>query len=79
MAELCETDRLAWEQCVAFGAAVRTVRKARGWDQAELARRSGVSRETVNRVENAMYGARLDNVVKLMIELGCTLTIEENR
>jgi len=34
---------------------VRQAREAKGWTQAELARRMGVSRKTVNTVENGVF------------------------
>jgi transcriptional regulator with XRE-family HTH domain len=35
------------------GLRVRELREGRGWTQAELARRAGIRRATVNRIENA--------------------------
>lgn len=34
---------------------LRDAREARGWTQAELAERTGVSRKTVNTVENGVF------------------------
>ena len=34
---------------------LREAREARGWTQAELAERVGVSRKTINTVENAVF------------------------
>lgn len=38
---------------------VRALRRARGWTQAELARRLGVSRQTVIAIEGEYYDASL--------------------
>tara|TARA_R110002012_G_scaffold234226_1_gene407771 strand:+ start:797 stop:997 length:201 start_codon:yes stop_codon:yes gene_type:complete len=38
---------------------VKTLRIARGWSQAELASRLGVSRQTVNSIENNKYDPSL--------------------
>ncbi|WP_109809073.1 helix-turn-helix transcriptional regulator [Sphingosinithalassobacter portus] len=35
--------------------AIRAAREARGWTQADLAERVGVSRKTVNTVENGVF------------------------
>jgi putative transcriptional regulator len=35
--------------------ALRATREARGWTQAELAERIGVSRKTINTVENGVF------------------------
>ena len=36
---------------------IKEVRQAKGWTQAELARRAGIRRATVNRIENARVKA----------------------
>ena len=38
---------------------VKTLRMTRGWSQAELASRLGVSRQTVNSIENNKYDPSL--------------------
>ena len=38
---------------------IRTLRTERGWSQADLARRLGVSRQTVNAIENGRYDPSL--------------------
>ena len=45
---------------------IREVRQVKGWTQAELARRAGIRRATVNRIENARVKAiDLDVLEKL--------------
>ena len=39
----------------ALGNTLRAARAARGWTQADLAERIGVSRKTVNTVENGVF------------------------
>lgn len=38
---------------------LRVLRAARGWSQADLAQRLGVSRQTVNAIETGKYGPSL--------------------
>lgn len=52
---------------------VKSLRMDRGWDQAELAERSGVSKDTVVSIENARRGATLDTAVALADAFECTL------
>ncbi len=45
---------------------IKEIRKAKGWTQAELARKAGIRRATVNRIENARVKAiDLDVLEKL--------------
>lgn len=44
---------------------VRTLRADRGWSQAELAERLGVSRQTVNAVETERYEPSLSLAFKI--------------
>jgi putative transcriptional regulator len=56
-----------------FGARVAQLRKARGWTQHELAERTAVQYETINRIENGKHGApRLHVLVALAKALGTT-------
>jgi transcriptional regulator with XRE-family HTH domain len=51
---------------------IREVRQVKGWTQAELARRAGIRRATVNRIENARVKAiDLEVLEKLAKALGC--------
>ena len=49
---------------------VREAREANGWTQAELAERIGVSRKTVNTVENAVFVPSTVIALKLANALG---------
>ena len=50
--------------------ALREAREARGWTQAELAARIGVSRKTINTVENAVFVPSTVIALKLAAALG---------
>ncbi len=51
---------------------IREVRQVKGWTQAELARRAGIRRATVNRIENARVKAiDLEVLEKRAKALGC--------
>ena len=52
---------------------VREAREAKGWTQAELAERIGVSRKTVNTVENAVFVPSTVIALKLAGALGETV------
>lgn len=53
--------------------AIREKRKALGLSQEELARRCGVTRQTVNAIENDKYDPTLSLAFRLAEELGCTV------
>jgi transcriptional regulator with XRE-family HTH domain len=53
-----------------FGSAIRTIRIKRGWTQADLARRSGVSRATISRLERGHLGTfSLDTIRRVAAAL----------
>ena len=52
---------------------LRELRDARGWTQAELAARVGVSRKTVNTVENRVFTPSTLLALKLAKALGVTV------
>ena len=52
---------------------LREMRDARGWTQAELAARVGVSRKTVNTVENQVFTPSTPLALKLADALGVTV------
>ena len=55
----------------ALGNRLREAREATGWTQAELAERIGVSRKTVNTVENGVFVPSTVVALKLAGALGC--------
>lgn len=55
----------------ALGNRLREAREAAGWTQAELAERIGVSRKTVNTVENGVFIPSTVVALKLAGALGC--------
>jgi putative transcriptional regulator len=55
----------------ALGNRLREAREAAGWTQAELAERIGVSRKTVNTVENGVFVPSTIVALKLAGALGC--------
>ncbi len=51
---------------------IQELRQAKGWSQAELARRSGVPQPTISRMEQGTTSAvSLDNLERLGDALGC--------
>ncbi|WP_370177067.1 helix-turn-helix transcriptional regulator [Alteriqipengyuania sp.] len=54
---------------------VRSARDDRGWTQAELARRMGVSRKTVNTVENGVFAPSV--IVALKFSAALEVPVEE--
>ena len=51
---------------------IRALRKERGISQEDLARRCGVSRQTINAIENNKYDPTLSLAFRLARELGVT-------
>lgn len=49
---------------------LRQLRAERGWSQADLAERLGVSRQTVNAIENGRYDPSLPLAFRMMAVLG---------
>ena len=56
-----------------LGNRLREAREAAGWTQAELAERIGMSRKTVNTVENAVFVPSTVVALKLAGALGCSV------
>lgn len=52
---------------------LRERRNERGWTQADLAERLGVSRQTVNAIETGKYDPSLPLAFKLAATLGCRI------
>lgn len=52
---------------------IRVLRTEKGFSQEELARRCGVTRQTVNAIENNKYDPTLSLAFRLADELGTTV------
>ena len=52
---------------------IRALRKEKGISQEDLARRCGVSRQTINAIENNKYDPTLSLAFRLARELGTTV------
>ena len=52
---------------------IRALRKERGISQEDLARRCGVSRQTINAIENNKYDPTLSLAFRLALRLGVTV------
>ena len=52
---------------------LKKARLARNLSQAELARRVGVSRQTINMIENGGYNPTVELCIRICKELGVTL------
>ena len=61
-----------------WGACVRQVRRARGWDQAQLARVCGVSRMTISRLERG-EDVSVVTAIRALSECGYSVTVAQKR
>lgn len=61
---------MASEYTREFGKHVRSLRRARGVTQDALAQRSGLSADTIRRVEHGSFSASIDTLRKLCVGLG---------
>ena len=52
---------------------IRVLRKEKGISQEDLARRCGVSRQTINAIENNKYDPTLSLAFRLALHLGVTV------
>ena len=52
---------------------LRAQREARGWTQAELAARVGVSRKTINTIENDVFVPSTLTALKIAAAFGCAV------
>jgi transcriptional regulator with XRE-family HTH domain len=55
-----------------FAQRVRTLRKAKGWSQEELAERARIHRTFVSQIERATKSSTIDTVEKIAQALGTT-------
>jgi HTH-type transcriptional regulator/antitoxin HipB len=58
-----------------LGPVLRSLRKARGWSQAELGRRVGLSQERVSAIENRPEKVNLDTLLTLAMALDAEWSI----
>ena len=55
---------------------IREMRKKRGWNQAELARRAGTSQDHISKLENPQQNSvKVRTLVRLAMAFDCGLTI----
>lgn len=57
------------------GSLIEAAREERGWSIAELARRTGVSRSLVSRIESGLMSGSLDTVVAIAKQLDIDLNL----
>jgi transcriptional regulator with XRE-family HTH domain len=75
-----EARLLARRQLATVGDAIRAGRRRRGWTQAELGTKAGVSRMLVSRLERALSGGvTLDGLQRVVLALGTQLRLEVAR
>lgn len=58
-----------------FGERVQALRLRRRWSQSHLAKRAGLSADTVSRIERAQFHPTLDTMIKLAGAFGLPLEI----
>ena len=62
---ISQEEHFVHREVYAFAIQVRAARSLMGWSQVELAKRSGVARPTIARIETFAMQPRLDTVGKL--------------
>lgn len=55
------------------GRRIKSLRTDKGWDQNDLAKAAGVSKDTVVSVETARCGMNLDTAYDIACVLGCSM------
>jgi transcriptional regulator with XRE-family HTH domain len=70
-----EAERTMTERKLALGREVRAARRRRGWTQSELARRAGVGRLVVGRIERGTTRLDVDALVRVALALGRRLEV----
>ncbi len=68
----------ASQTAAVFGAAVKAARRERGWSQAELGQRAGVSRPTIARIERCK-GGHTTVLDKVAAALGLSVSIQPDK
>lgn len=61
-----------------IGDQLRAARNAKRLSQEEVARRAGLTRSTINKIEGGRWSASVDLLQKICTVLDCKLTIESN-
>ncbi|MET4696589.1 helix-turn-helix transcriptional regulator [Endozoicomonas lisbonensis] len=62
-----------------IGQTFKTRRKAKGWNQTQLAKRAGTTRSVVSAIENDRYRGALWALVNCLGLLGLELSVKEAR
>lgn len=62
-----------------IGDQLRAARNAKGFSQEEVARRAGLSKSTINKIEGGKWSASVDLLQKICTVLNCKLTIESDK
>ena len=63
-------DWFIWTNSGELGQAVQVARQAAGFTQTQLARRAGVNRKLIYRLESGRAAVRADKVVQVLATLG---------
>lgn len=67
------TDHAQMRQAV--GARLKELRKARGFTQDEVARRTGIDQRHISKLESGTYDPRLSTIVRIAEALGARIHI----
>jgi len=74
-----EADRRVAERRARIGAQVREARGRRGWSQLEVARRAGLGRLVVGRIERGIVPLDVDGLERISAALGVALIVQFGR
>jgi len=74
-----EAERRVRERQGRLGAEIRAMRGKRGWSQLELARRAGVGRQVVGRVELGVRPLDIETLERISVAIGVPLAIAFDR
>ena len=62
-----------------LGARIAALRRAAGWNQAELAQRAGLQRTHISRIEAGKYAVTIETIQAIAEALGMTVDIVDTR
>jgi HTH-type transcriptional regulator/antitoxin HipB len=62
-----------------LGPALKQLRKKKGWSQAELGRRVGLSQERISGIENAPEKVSFDMLLTMMMALGAEFMVSDTK